>query len=248
MPLAMLSAQEKTGRDSNGVTVSDGATGVRTFARPPRSKRHLLRGLAVFLACCCLVFSGFFIGGFFKFAEIVAAQAPPDPLVADGIVVLTGGAERIAGAVELISEGKARRLLISGVHPDTSARQIGRMVDAGPDIMKCCVDLDHRAANTVGNAVETAKWAHRNGFLSLIVVTSSYHMPRAMLELSHAMPQIRLIAYPVSRQTLELARWYRNEETMTLLLAEYVKYMATRVRLSLGGIEGLAEALAAAAG
>ncbi len=244
----MLSAPDQTGPDSPAVPdVGTGARGVA--AEPPRSsRRHLLRGLAAFLLSLGLVLSGFFIGGFFKFADIVASQVPPDPLVADGIVVLTGGAERIAGAVELISEGKARRLLISGVHPDTNARQIGRMVDAGPDIMKCCVDLDHRAANTVGNALETAKWARRNGFLSLIVVTSAYHMPRAMLELSHAMPDIRLIAYPVSRQRLGLDRWYSNEETMTLLLAEYVKYMATRVRLSLGGIEGLAEALANAAG
>jgi len=53
---------------------------------------------------------------------------------------------------------------------------------------ECCVDLDYTAVNTIGNAVETRRWALNHGFHSLVVVTSNYHMPRAMLELSHQLP------------------------------------------------------------
>ncbi len=208
------------------------ATGERTRAR---------RSIGVLIAALLLIGSGFFFGGFFRFVDIVVGYKTPSPLAADGIVVLTGGAERIAGAIELMTAGKARRLLISGVHPDTSAARLGRVVEAEPDMMACCVDLDSRAANTIGNALETAKWARRNRFLSLIVVTSAYHMPRSMLELSHAMPDIRLIPYAVTRPGLTLGSWSEDRGMILLLLQEYLKYTATRLRLSLGGIDGLAD-------
>lgn len=215
------------------------AVGERTRAR---------RSIGVIIIAALLIGGGFFFGGFFRFVDTIVNYQTPSPLAADGIVVLTGGAERITGAVELMTAGKARRLLISGVHPDTSASRLGRMVEAEPDMMACCVDLDRRAANTIGNALETAKWARRNGFLSLIVVTSAYHMPRSMLELSHAMPDIRLIPYPVTRPGLTLGNWSEDRSVIVLLLQEYLKYTATRLRLSLGGIDGLADVIGGAFG
>lgn len=216
-----------------------GSAGERTHAR---------RAIGVVLAALILIGGGFLAGGFFGFVGLVTGYRTPSPLAADGIVVLTGGAERITGAVELMAAGKARRLLISGVHPDTTATRLGRLVEAEPQLMACCVDLDRRAANTIGNALETAKWAHRNGFRSLIVVTSAYHMPRSMLELSHAMPGTRLIPYPVARAGLTAATWQDDRATVLLLLQEYLKYTATRLRMSLGGIDGIAEALGGAFG
>ena len=215
------------------------AAGERTRAR---------RSIGILLAALLLIGGGFFFGGFFRFVDTVVGYQTPSPLAADGIVVLTGGAERITGAIELMTAGKARRLLISGVHPETSASRLGRVVEAEPDMMACCVDLDRRAANTVGNAMETAKWARRNGFLSLIVVTSAYHMPRSMLELSHAMPDIRLIPYAVTRPGLTLVNWTEDRGVILLLLQEYLKYTATRLRLSLGGVDGLAELIGGAFG
>ena len=215
------------------------AVGERTRAR---------RSIGVVILAALLIGSGFFFGGFFRFVDTIVNYQTPSPLAADGIVVLTGGAERITGAIELMAAGKARRLLISGVHPDTTAARLGRLVEAEPDLMACCVDLDHRAANTIGNALETAKWARRNGFLSLIVVTSAYHMPRSMLELSHAMPDIRLIPYPVTRPGLTLGDWSEDRGVIVLLLQEYLKYTATRVRLSLGGIDGFADVIGGAFG
>lgn len=188
-----------------------------------------------------------FAAGFVMFAIKVSAMEPEPTIGADGIVVLTGGSERVSGALDLLSEGAARRLLISGVHPDTSARQIGKVVDAGPNLFDCCVDLDRRAANTIGNAVETAKWTRAHAFKSLIVVTSAYHMPRALAELAHAMPDVTLRPYPVAKDKLALDRWYENGETTSLLLQEYVKYIATRARLSLAGGNAVPAVLATVA-
>lgn len=194
-----------------------------------------IRAAGVLALCGVLTAGGLFFGGFLAFAGVVGRLATPPDLRADGIVVLTGGAERIAGAMDLLRDGRAQRLLISGVHPQTSARQIGLLVDAGPSIFDCCIDLDRQAANTIGNAVETAKWVRDHRFGSIIVVTSAYHMPRSLAELGHAMPEVELVPYPVARPTLELERWWLNPRTARLLLEEYLKYMASQARLTLHG-------------
>ena len=148
---------------------------------------------------------------------------------ADGIVVLTGGASRIEDAIELLAKGKGQRLLISGVNPSTSEREITRLKPEHGRIIACCVDLDRTAINTITNATETRRWAKDRGFKSLIVVTSNYHMPRAMAELSHQIPDISLIAFPVVSDQLK-AGWL-NGPTLRLLFIEYVKYMAAAARI-----------------
>ena len=237
-PTTVLAAQ----RDSAPAVPRRAPERDRTSGGDRRLRR--LKTLLVVLVSTGLLSAGLFFGGFLVFAATVSTLVAPDPLEADGIVVLTGGADRVSGAIDLLSGGHARRLLISGVHPETSARQIGKVVDAGPSLFDCCVDLDRRAANTIGNAQETAKWVRQNAFGSLIVVTSAYHMPRSMAELAHAMPEVRLLPYPVARPTLELERWYDNVGTVELLLEEYMKYIATRARLALAGADTGPQALA----
>jgi uncharacterized SAM-binding protein YcdF (DUF218 family) len=149
---------------------------------------------------------------------------------ADGIVVLTGGSSRIVDAVELLASNRGRRLLISGVHPSTRPQEIAQLMPEHKKIFDCCVDLD-RALNTVGNAIETRRWAKERGFKSLIVVTSNYHIPRAMAELSHQLPDVSLTAFPVV--THRRADMWQSEATARLLFYEYLKYMAAQARMRL---------------
>lgn len=217
-------------RPSETETGSAAAVGGAAAARlrEPRVLRHLRRLLlAVALAAAC------FGAGFVWFAEMVAGERGIGDETADGIVVLTGGRDRIQLAVDLLEQGRARRLLISGVHPNTTAADITRATEARPDVFACCVDLGHRAETTVGNAMETEGWARQHGFRSLIVVTSAYHMPRSLMELQHSLPDVRLAPFPVRRAELELDRWYARPETVKLLMAEYLKYILARVRLGL---------------
>lgn len=141
---------------------------------------------------------------------------------ADGIVVLTGGASRIEDAVELLASGRGQRLLITGVHRLTSEREIARLKPGYGKVFACCVDLDRSALNTIGNATETKRWVHERGFRSLIVVTSNYHMPRAMAELRRQLPDTALIPFPVVGEQLR-ASWSHGP-TLRLLFLEYVKY------------------------
>ncbi len=84
--------------------------------------------------------------------------------------------------------------------------------------------------------METANWVKKNGFSSLLVVTSAYHLPRAKVELAGALPNVALIAYPVFSKDLKLDSWYREPATMRLLMREYVKYILARLRITVQGV------------
>jgi uncharacterized SAM-binding protein YcdF (DUF218 family) len=159
--------------------------------------------------------------------------------VADGIVVLTGGSSRVSDAVELLANGYGKRLLISGVHRTNGASDISRSVPDSKTWLDCCVDLDRSAVNTRSNAAETRRWARERGFRSLIVVTSNYHMPRAIVEMSHAMPEIELIPFSVIGDKWRDEAWWSSGATLRLLLSEYAKYLAVEARVWLArlGIE-----------
>ena len=161
---------------------------------PMAAPRRLLR--AAIVAALAIVFVGAAIGFVGFLSQLRGTEMKPAGR-ADGIVVLTGGASRVSDAMELLAGGYGRRLLISGVHPTNAASDISRSLPDNQSLLSCCVDLDRSAVNTRSNAAETRRWAHERGFKSLIVVTSNYHMPRAIVELSHAMPDILLIPFVV---------------------------------------------------
>src|SRR6266851_6948071 len=161
---------------------------------PVTAPRGWLRAAVV--AALAIVFVGAAIGFVGFLSQLRGAEVTPDRK-ADGIVVLTGGSSRVSDAMELLAGGYGKRLLISGVHPTNDASDISRSLPDSQSLMGCCVDLDRSAVNTRSNAAETRRWAHERGFKSLIVVTSNYHMPRAIVELTHAMPDIELIPFSV---------------------------------------------------
>ena len=85
----------------------------------------------------------------------------------------------------------------------------------------------------MGNAVETERWVRLHRMQSLVVVTSNYHMPRALAEIASALPDIDLLPYPVVPE--KSRRWWFDAQSTRLVLTEYAKYLATLVRLKLTG-------------
>ena len=173
--------------------------------------------------------------GLLAFAGRVSDSTPaPDPPSSDGIVALTGASSlRIEAATELLEQGLAQRLLISGVNPDATREQVRQATSTAGRAFDCCVDLGFRAENTLGNAHETAAWTRYHHYRTLIVVTADYHMPRALLELRAAMPGVALRPYPVATQTLDVRRWWATPEAARRMALEYCKYLAVLTRSSL---------------
>ncbi|MGI8840188.1 MAG: YdcF family protein [Caulobacteraceae bacterium] len=185
-----------------------------------------------------LVVAAMWVAGLLAFADRIARLTPAAaPLAADGIVALTGGSDlRLEAASRLLEDGKGRRLLVSGVNRRATRQDLLGVTGAAKPLFDCCVDLGFTAADTVGNARETAEWARSLGYRSLILVTADYHMPRAMLELRAAMPEARIAAYPVATPALDARDWRASDESARRMVVEYCKYLAILARQAVLGL------------
>ena len=190
-----------------------------------------------FLGGVRLIFDGvlflfvLFIIGFIVFANGIDREQSEPQQTADGIAVLTGGVSRIDRAMALLAAGKAKRVLITGVNRTTTVDELKQLASRGDQYFTCCVDIDKEARNTIDNATETSEWVALNHYHSIIVVTSNYHMPRALAELARVMPGVTLIPYSVVDNNVHLDRWWAYPGTTRLLLSEYQKYLPALARL-----------------
>lgn len=196
-----------------------------------RVSAHFLRGLGRLALVCAFVLGGLFVGGFLYFSSTAAnAEPPADIEPADGIVVLTGGPKRISKGLELLAQKKGRRLLISGVNAATKRSDIVAMNPSRQSLFSCCVDLEHKALDTVGNATETQKWIENTGYESIILVTSAQHMPRSLIEFRRCMEGVKITPYPVALAELQEDDWWRKRETLRAMVSEYLKFLGAKSR------------------
>ena len=195
------------------------------FVRAPRRRWRRLFARAV------LVVLAAYVAGFVWFLSQIKPDEERPTVRADGIVVLTGGSSRVSDAIELLANGYGRRLLISGVQRTNGTANISRSLPESSPLLTCCIDLDRSAVNTRSNASETRRWARDRGLRSLIIVTSNYHMPRALVELSHAMPDMTLVPYSVVGDMWRNEPWWSSGAAARLLWSEYMKYLAANVRV-----------------
>lgn len=194
--------------------------------RAAARRRRRLR-VSAYAVCLSLLF---LMAGFVAFVRTLpsAEAAPVDN--ADGIVVLTGAATRINDALALLASGQGGRLLISGVNPQTRPAELAKLAPEYAPWFDCCVDLDHSALNTIGNAIETRRWVRDRQFRSLIVVTSNFHMPRSLAEIRHQLPDVRLTPHPVTSDRIRVDSWWTSPASARLLFAEYLKYIVAVAR------------------
>lgn len=177
------------------------------------------------IAVLCLAWAA----GFIAFVTALPRQPLAAP-AAEGIVVYTGGGARIAAGVSLMQQGAARRLLISGVNPETTRDALIKTVPEAAPIFTCCVDLGLAATTTEENAVEVRDWTQAHRFRSLILVTSEYHMPRALVETRWRLPGVKIIAFPVASGLLNANGRPETGEAWRRLAFEFNKYLLVRVK------------------
>jgi uncharacterized SAM-binding protein YcdF (DUF218 family) len=190
---------------------------------------------AVSIGLCAFFFVAIaLIVGFFGFALSLERAETTLVAQAQGVVALTGGSDRVLEAAELLMRGQARRMLITGVNRSTHGHDLAKRLPMSPDLFACCVDLGYRAQDTAGNAAETRDWARAHGVTkSLIVVTSNYHMPRALVEISAALPGVALYPFVVVSEQFHVEDWPRNPRVARLIGGEYVKYLFALARTAL---------------
>ncbi len=160
-----------------------------------------------------------------RVVESTPAAEPDQP--ADAVVVLTGASDaRLREGMRLLELRKGARMLISGVNPEVKRGELLKLTEGSKRLYDCCVDLGFQAENTVGNAREIADWARAHDFYTLIVVTSDYHMPRALLEIKADLPEAKLVPFPVATPDLDARGWWKSPKGAKLILIEYDKYLA----------------------
>lgn len=196
-------------------------------------------GSAVRKAACAIPAAGAFLAaalllGFVGFALSLPREEFSIPVQAEGVVALTGGSDRVLDAATLLASGQARRLLITGVNPSTRSSLLAKILPVSRELFDCCVDLGYQALDTAGNAKETRDWARAHNITrTLIIVTSNYHMPRALVEISAALPKVELYPFPVVSDHIDVADWISNLRVARFVGKEYMKYIGSLLRTKL---------------
>lgn len=143
----------------------------------------------------------------------------------DAVVVLTGGRQRVETGLQLLAAGRAKKVFISGVNQHVDRDELLRPFNIPPERLACCVVLGHAADNTLGNAQETADWMRHEGYRSLRLVTSWYHIERGLLEFRRAMPETEIVPHPVFVHA-DAEHWWGWHGAAMVVFREYHKYLA----------------------
>lgn len=191
--------------------------------------RHPLFKLIPFLTV-------FWAGGLLWFITLIPFAPASDEQHTDAVVVLTGGALRLERGFELLAEGRAGRMFISGVEDGVTLPSLLKSREyrafAGripPD----SVELGYKARSTIGNAEETAQWMAREHIESIRLVTGNYHLPRSLYEMHHAAPDVTILPEPVFPRHFDNNDWWQFGDSLKLVFLEYNKYWVSALHHSI---------------
>jgi len=157
--------------------------------------------------------------GFVFFAFTLGKPAAANAQTTDAAVVLTGGSGRIEHAIDVLRQGRARRLLVAGADPSVTKRDLARRIPGSATLLKCCVDLGSESVDTRSNAEEAGRWLNKRGFHSLRLITSDWHMRRARYEFRKVLRD-KYVIVPDA---------VRTEPSFLTLFGEYNKYVLRRI-------------------
>ena len=193
----------------------------------------------LFFTIIILSFCIFWFIGLFNYKEKIISLTKLSYKNTFNIVILTGGSNRIKDGLNIINNFNKLdlmniKLLISGTGKGFTKSSINKILPKKSHFdvfIKCCVELDSKSKNTNSNAIQTKVWINKNNIKKFVLITSNYHMPRALLELKELMPDIEIIAYPITPQKHGIKNWIYSFETFSLVLVEYTKFIVAKLRI-----------------
>ncbi len=174
--------------------------------------------------------------GLFLFIDRIPSSPQYTSKKTDAIVVLTGGTLRLETGLDLLEQGLAGKLFVSGVHHTVDVKELLRLSRQTPGQLDCCVFLGYEADNTQGNALEVAQWIRAHNLKSMRLITGGYHMPRSLSELEYILPNIVIVQHPVFPEHVKLNEWYKWPGTTMLIIGEYNKTLLIPLRRMLSRI------------
>lgn len=145
----------------------------------------------------------------------------PSARSAHSIVVLTGGSGRADLGLELLRRGRAGMLILSGVN---LAAEIDSIYPAGvTEIERMSIFLEKRSKSTFQNAMRVRTLTKSREIDSILLVTSSYHMKRALFIFNRILPGT-VVVTPESVSGPEFrSTWWKGRGVLTAV-SEFSKY------------------------
>ncbi|MBI5598356.1 MAG: YdcF family protein [Deltaproteobacteria bacterium] len=142
---------------------------------------------------------------------------------ADAIVVLTGGLGRTEVGLKLLSSGTAGLMILSGVHEDAELESIFFNKKLSEND-KLNIILEKKSRSTIENAIEVRRIFEEKGYRSMVLITSAYHMKRALYLFRRIMPDDYVIMpYSVDSPNFDETRWW-GSRSLGLLTVEFLKF------------------------
>ena len=173
-----------------------------------------------------------------NFKESILSHTKYNIKESPNIVILTGGTNRIKDGLKIIEDFKKSKkinykILVSGTGTGFTKSSLQKKLGSNfnPKLIKCCIDLDSVSKNTFTNAIQTFKWASENNIKEFILITSNYHMPRAILEFKNIMPKLKIHTYAITPKKHNIENWLDSFETFNLIFTEYCKYIFSSLRI-----------------
>ena len=169
-------------------------------------------------------------------AEPLRVAQPARP--ADAIVVFAGGGgesgkagggyqERVKQALDLYRKGKAPRMIFSSGYTFVFREaEVMKELAIAHGVPESAIVLETQAANTRQNVQYVADILGRHQWRSILLVSSPYHMRRAVLTWRKVAPDVTVIAIPVPGSQFYAHGVGASLEQIRGILHEYLAIVA----------------------
>ena len=200
----------------------------------------LSRILKIFFICSLSAMLTVFFIKLFSFKEKILFFEKSKNNGSSNIVILTGGTNRIKDGLKIIDDFETSKkinfkILVSGTGKGFSKTSLKKQLgpNFNPYLIECCIDLDSISKNTYTNASETFRWSKKNKIKEFILITSNYHMPRAFLEFTNRMPDLKIYTFTITPTKHIINNWLSSYQTFSLVFKEYCKFIIASLRIQI---------------
>ncbi|PID30510.1 hypothetical protein CR983_02545 [Candidatus Saccharibacteria bacterium] len=147
---------------------------------------------------------------------------------ADVIIAVSGGdtRARTQEAIDLYQQGWADKLIFSGAALDKSGpsnAEVMRQQALAQNVPAAAIVVEPLGETTAENAEKTTSLLHDENTRTAILVTSSYHAKRTLLEFQSTAPDIEFRISPASGDSQWSVWWWTTPYGWYLAISELVK-------------------------